>query len=174
MKKTNYDYLHQRKPPTVDNFEIQAMTGGEAKATLSGLIMEQQIKRAKQRIANSKSNKKRYASNKELQAIKDENERLKKELDEIKQLKGFKESPQISEILSEMGDLDETEADKYSDKIESILTQLLRYDATESEILDFYDNFLKINGLKKPSSFNYKEQQRAEYKKIISLLRKEL
>lgn len=174
MKKNNYDYLHQRKPSTVDNFEIQAMTGGEAKATLSGLIMDQQIKRAKQRIANSKSNKKRYASNKELQAIKDENEKLKKELEEIKQLKGFKESSQISEIMEGMGDLEESEADKYSDRIESLLTQIMGYDATEEDILNYYSNFLKVNGLKKPSSFNYREQQKNEYKKIISTLRKEI
>jgi len=168
--------------------EIQNMKPNESKATLSNLIMEQEIKRIKRVEAVKKCNVKRYASLKvqkeleiEIKELLKEIEALKKENNDLKQLKGFKESKQIKEIndddeepyiIPEFEIMDTKEANKYIDSISDLLEELT---GSTDDIINMnkYLSILRKNNLRKPSTYPRKERQIKQYKMIIEAIKNE-
>ena len=142
--------------------QINKMKPEEVKKNLAQLVIEQERKKQAHRIAVSKSGKKRYASQKELKAIKEENEKLQRQMQSMEALQATKE----------MTNLNKVEQDRYISIIEDLLYQIVG--EGEEEQYEFYESVLKANGLHKPSTFNYEDQQRNEYKKIIRALKDEL
>jgi hypothetical protein len=168
---------------------IQDMKLNETKATLSDLIMKEEIKRVKRVEAVKKCNVKRYASlkaQKELEAENKaliiDNERLERELKEIKQLKGFKESKQVKEIKTEGGyfDIDDVpeyedldNEKKYTDEIEKLLCALGKHIGFEDDLTILYLDILRENGLKQAKKYPIAEKREKEYKKIIEAIKNE-
>jgi hypothetical protein len=170
--------------------EIQNMNPNESKATLSNLIMEQEINRIKRIEAVKKCNRKRYASlkvqielEKENKELLKEIERLQKENEELKRLKGFKESKQIEEIDNDDDDqptyiipefeiLDINTANKYIDEISDLLEELT---GSENETINHnkYVSILKKNNLRKPSTYKLAERQNKQYKLILRAVKEE-
>lgn len=161
----------------------------ETKATLSDLILKEELKRIKRVESVKKCNVKRYASlkvQKELEeenkALKADNERLENELKEVKQLKGFRESKQIKEIMTEGGyfsiddvpEYEELENEKkYTDEIESLLCALGRQIGYNDDLSFLYLDILKENGLKQAKKYPFAEKREKEYKKIIEAIKNE-
>jgi hypothetical protein len=164
--KDKYYYMHQHKKPIViSGEELQTMGGGEIK-TLGELIEKDNERRAKQRIANSKSNKKRYASFKELQAIKAEN-------DKLKNIMSADEARAEAEKRAEMEERGAGFDLLIDDSELQPLNELICYITgtnTEDENFDFFNNFLKKNRLKRISYYEDESDQRRQLNKIINKL----
>lgn len=171
---------------------IQDMKLSETKATLSDLILKEELKRVKRVEAVKKCNVKRYASlkvQKELEAenkaLREENERLKNELKEVKQLKGFRESKQIKEIddhkggyfdINDVPEYEELEnEDYYIDEIEKLLIELGDYHGKRDDnyICEIYKNILQKNQLKPANKYPIATKREKEYKKIIEAIKNE-
>lgn len=155
---------------------IQDMKLNETKATLSDLILKEELKRVKRVEAVKKCNVKRYASLKRQKELEAENMALKKEIEELKQLKGFKESPQVKEFTSddipEFEELETSEENEYIDTISDLL-EGLTYSKDDNLNMEVYKNILKKNKLRKPSSYPLKDRQRKQYKMIIEAIKNE-
>jgi len=164
--KDKYYYMHQHKKPIVVSAEeLQTMGGGEIK-TLGELIEKDNERRAKQRIANSKSNKKRYASFKELQAIKAENDKLKNILS---QEEARAEAERKAEKEDRGGNFDLLIEDHELQPLNDILYYITGT-TDEAENFEFFNRFLKKSKLKKISYYEDEEDQRRQLRKIIDKL----
>lgn len=154
---------------------IQAMKLDETKATLSDLILREELKRVKRVEAIKKCNVKRYASLKRQKELEAENMALKKEIEELKQLKGFKESPQVKEFTSdeipEFEDMETSEENEYIDTINDLLEGLSQ-SKDENLNMSIYKEILQKNKLRRTSSYPIKER-RKQYKLIIEAIKKE-
>jgi hypothetical protein len=161
-----YYYMHQRKKPTIVSAEELAKMGGGEVKTLGELIEKDNERRAKQRIANSKSNKKRYASFKELQA-------MEQELNKYKNIMSQEEARAEAEKRAEMEErgagFDLIIGDHELDPLNHILYNITGT-AEEDENLDFFNRFLKKNKLKRISYYEDEESQRRQLHKIIARL----
>ncbi|NCX04305.1 MAG: hypothetical protein EBW68_00805 [Actinobacteria bacterium] len=155
---------------------IQDMKLNETKATLSDLILKEEIKRVRRVEAVKKCNRKRYASLKIQKELEAENMALKKEIEELKQLKGFKESPQVKEITSdeipEFEDMETSEENEYIDTISDLLEGLTE-SKDDNYNMSIYKEILKKNNLRRPSSYPILERRRKQYKLIIESIKKE-
>lgn len=155
---------------------IQSMKLDETKATLSDLILKEELKRVRRVEAVKKCNVKRYASLKRQKELEDENMKLKKEIEELKQLKGFKESPQVKEITSEdipeYEEMDTSEENEYIDSISDLLEGLTQ-SKDDNYNMSIYKEILQKNKLRRPSSYPIIERRRKQYKLIIDAIKKE-
>jgi hypothetical protein len=164
--KDKYYYMHQHKKPIVVSAEeLQTMGGGEIK-TLGELIDKDNERRAKQRIANSKSNKKRYASFKELQAMEQELNKLKNQMsaDEARA-----EAEKRAEMEERGEGFDLLIEDHELQPLNEIICYITGSDI-EAENLDFFNRFLKKSKLKKISYYEDEEDQRRQLRRIIDKL----
>jgi hypothetical protein len=172
------------------NAKMEQIDGLKAKDAINALKhveIDNEIKRRKRIEATNKCNVKRYASlkvQKELEAenkaLKEDNDRLEKEIEELKKLKGFKESPKVREIRDDGGyilpedeEMSETEENSYTDKIEDLINEIYRPKNVE-ELMAYFEDFLKENKFRKPLLFPLLERKRKEFKKIIDALNREL
>lgn len=166
--------------------EINKLSNQQKGETLASLLMEKEAKRIKRVESVKKCNVKRYASLKRQKELEDENkellkeiDRLEKEIKEVKQLKGFKESPQVREIkddgymVPEYEELDNE--DYYIDEIEKLLIELCEYHGKEDDkyICEMYKNILQKNQLKSANKYPLATKREKEYKKIIEAIKKE-
>jgi hypothetical protein len=164
--KDKYYYMHQHKKPIVVSAEeLQTMGGGEIK-TLSELIEKDNERRAKQRIANSKSNKKRYASFKELQAMEQE---LNKYKNILSQEEARAEAERKAEKEDRGGNFDLLIEDHELQPLNDILYYITGT-TDEAENFEFFNRFLKKSKLKKISYYEDEEDQRRQLSKIINKL----
>lgn len=164
--KDKYYYMHQHKKPiVVSGDELQAMGGGEIK-TLGELIEKDNERRAKQRIANSKSNKKRYASFKELQAIKAENYKLKNILSQD-EARAEAEKRAEKEDRGKGFELLLEDHDIYP--LNKLLCYITGTD-DDDENGEYLARFMKKNKLKNIDDYEDYEDQQRQIQKIINQL----
>lgn len=176
-KDDKYYYLHQHKKPiAISAEEMETMGGAEVK-TLAELLEKDNQRRAKQRIANSKSNKKRYANQKEIQAMAKELEKYKNILSQEEaraeaERKNEEDSDKNSEEDSEEDNevFDILLSDKDIDPLNRMLCNITG--TTDADInSDFYIEFITQNKLNHINHYSDVNSQLKQIRKILARLK---